>query len=462
MALFCEKSLLCRYSALSLHSKTDESSVTFDCRMSHKWLGCQLALTRLLLGLENIFYDARLAPCGKNERLRNAIFFVCHRYCCVMLKKILVCCLMAVLVTATAWAQEDENGLTAAQLREKGINAEKIGLPELAERYYRRALESAEGDPTGETHRLLGILMEQKEYFDEAIMLLNQNNTSEALAHQAYCLLQLHDLDSASHCAQRAIEMDTASALAKTMMAYVETERDQHINAIAWANRALRSDPKFARGENVMGYIQYRKGNHTEAMRHFKKAIQLDSTLADAYYNLGTLYCMRNSQEMAIKLLKQGLRRNPRNIRLYTALAYAYRMRGDNTKALACYKQILEYDSLHTPTLNRIGTVYCGEGHYEEAIAYHKRALNIRPNDAVAYKYIGKAYIDWGKYDKAIQSFIRSTDLCKTDPETYMYLAELYGKQKKGERKQQTAYKKAARLGNKDAQTWLVKHGISW
>ena len=380
----------------------------------------------------------------------------------IMVKKILTYCLLLAFGVATAVAQEDESALSAAQLREKGLNAEKIGLPELAERYYRRALETAEGDPSGETQKLLGILLEQKEYFSDAILLLNQSNTSEALAHQAFCLIQLHDLDSASHCAQRAIEMDTASALAKTMMAYVETERDQHINAIAWANRALRSNPKYARGENVMGYIQFRKGNHTEAMRHFKKAIQLDSTLADAYFNLGTLYCMRNSQEMAIKLLKQGLRRNPRNIRLFTALAYAYRMRGDNPKALECYKQILEYDSLHTPTLNRIGTLYCGEGHYDQAIAFHKRALNINPNDATAYKYIGKAYIDWGQYDKAIQSFIRSTNICTTDPETYMYLAELYGKQKKGERKQQSAYKKAARLGNKDAQSWLVKQGLSW
>jgi tetratricopeptide (TPR) repeat protein len=165
---------------------------------------------------------------------------------------------------------------------------------------------------------------------------------------------------------------------------------------------------------------------------------------------------------MAIKLLKQGLRRNPRNIRLYTALAYAYRMRRDSPRALECYKEILEIDSLHTPTLNRIGILYCDQGHYDQAIAYHRRALNIRPNDATAYKYIGQAYSKWGKYDKAIQSFIRSTNLCTTDPETYMYLAELYGNQKKGERKQQSAYKKAARLGNKEAQAWLVKNGLGW
>ena len=129
---------------------------------------------------------------------------------------------------------------------------------------------------------------------------------------------------------------------------------------------------------------------------------------------------------------------------------------------MECYNQILEYDSIHTPTLNRIGVLYREQGHYERAIAFHRRALSIHPNDASAYKYIGKAYIDWGNYDKAIQNFIRATNISTTDDETYMYLAELYGKQKKGERKQQSAYKKAARLGNKEAQAWLVKKGIGW
>ena len=182
-----------------------------------------------------------------------------------------------------AAAQGHADSLSAAGLTERGQNAERLGLTELAERYYRRALQAPEGDATGLAQQRLGILLEQKEYYPEAIGLLNQSNTAEALAHQAYCLLQIHQIDSAAHCAARAIERDTASALAMTMMAYVETERDHHINAIAWANRALKANPKSAQGENVMGYIQFRKGNHTEAMRHFKKAIQMDSTMANAY-----------------------------------------------------------------------------------------------------------------------------------------------------------------------------------
>ena len=282
----------------------------------------------------------------------------------------------------TAWAQGDE-GLSGAQLTEKGLNAERLGLMELAENYYRRALTAG---ADGAAALRLGVLLEQKEYYEEATALLVQGSDAESQAHAAQCLVQRNMLDSALHCAERAIEQDTSSALAMTVMAYVESHRDHHINAIAWANRALKARAGYARGENMMGYVQYRKGNDAEAMRRFKQAVKLDSTLAEAYYNLGTLYCLRNSPMSAIKLLKEGIRRNPRNIRLYTALAQAYRQSGDAPKAMECYNQILEYDSVHTPTINRIGTLYCSQGHYERAIAFHRRTLGIRPGDATAYK----------------------------------------------------------------------------
>ena len=153
----------------------------------------------------------------------------------------IICILMAAIAAAMPLAAQvgDENdSLSAAGLHAKGLNAERLGLTELAERYYRRALEAPGGDESGLTQQQLGILLEQKEYYADAAAMLSRSGTATAMAHQAFCLIQLHLLDSAWHCAERALEADTASALAMTMMAYVETERDHHINAIAWANRA--------------------------------------------------------------------------------------------------------------------------------------------------------------------------------------------------------------------------------
>ena len=129
--------------------------------------------------------------------------------------------LTMLMAIAPATAQVESDSLSAASLKEKGRNAERLGLTELAEQYYRRALQTPEGDATGMTQQWLGILLEQKEYYPEAVALLQQSNTSDALAHQSYCLIQMHMIDSAAHCAAHAIEADTSSALAMTMMAYV-------------------------------------------------------------------------------------------------------------------------------------------------------------------------------------------------------------------------------------------------
>lgn len=210
-----------------------------------------------------------------------------------ILLHILVLCSCFLLPPASS-AQTDE-APTADGLVEKGLNAERLGLTELAEGYYRKA----SGHPTADLR--LGILLEQKEYYEEATVLLVPGRDAESQAHAALCLVQRHMPDSASHCAQRAIEQDTASVLAMTVMAYVESHRDRHIDAIAWASRALKAGPDNARAHNMMGYVQYRKGNDAEAMRRFKQAIKLDSTLADAYFNLGTMYIQKNSPPSTAK-----------------------------------------------------------------------------------------------------------------------------------------------------------------
>ena len=120
-----------------------------------------------------------------------------------MQNKTIILFLTALLAFGPLSAQNESDTTTASGLREKGRNAEKMGLTELAENYYRRALQTPEGDPSGTTQQWLGILMEQKEYYQEAVELLSQSNSSEAMAHQAYCLIQMRLIDSASLSADR-------------------------------------------------------------------------------------------------------------------------------------------------------------------------------------------------------------------------------------------------------------------
>ena len=72
--------------------------------------------------------------------------------------------LLSALTILFAWqllAQEE----SAAQLVDKGLNAERLGLMERAEGYYRQALAYSDDDALRAAEHL-GILLEQKEYLD--------------------------------------------------------------------------------------------------------------------------------------------------------------------------------------------------------------------------------------------------------------------------------------------------------
>ena len=82
-----------------------------------------------------------------------------------MMQRKLILTLAALMWLLPLRAQEETEvaqGLTAAQLTEKGVNAEQLGLTELAEKYYRKAIEN---DNSGDEqpYLRLGILLEQKE-----------------------------------------------------------------------------------------------------------------------------------------------------------------------------------------------------------------------------------------------------------------------------------------------------------
>ena len=115
-----------------------------------------------------------------------------------MQKTTLLTLLMLLTAALSATAQN------AAELTEKGRNAEQMGLTDLAERHYRNAMQADGGDTADEARTRLGILLEQKEYYPEAAALLAQSQRSEGQAHLALCLLQMHRPDSAAFCAARA------------------------------------------------------------------------------------------------------------------------------------------------------------------------------------------------------------------------------------------------------------------
>ena len=350
----------------------------------------------------------------------------------------------------------------AQSLTEKGLNAERKGLDELAENYYRQAAD------TGLAARLrLGMLLERQERYAEAAqMLARADSGAEAMCHLALCLMETGDPPAARSAAERCLEQapDGERALrssAMATMALALCADGNFTNAAHWAGEAQKTDPSSARALNAAGIVQFRQGHDAEAIRLFRQATAKEPKNVDAYFNLGTMYCYRNNYESAIGTLRKGLQVERRSVKLLYCLGWAFMLKGDSEAAVECLESVTGIDSTHVNAYNRLGDIYFERGEHNRALAQYRHAAHFGPRLPEAWRLMGRTYVAMGENQKALRHYQKAVEADPQDAETYFQMALLYGKQKNNTR--ETAnYRRAARLGHKAAQQWCTRKGLAW
>lgn len=362
-----------------------------------------------------------------------------------------------------------------------GKNAEKLGLTLRASEYYQQAAQIA--PDAAEPYLCLGLLYEKQNHYGQAIAALHQaatlsDSTGDSIAalaheHLAACFVDDGDFDGSKNgfitdsteltgITERAIELNPRSASAHATMALILNHQRQFMPASTWAKKAIALDDKYPRGHNTYGIILYNQGKDNDAIKQFSQALTIDPRNDDAFYNLGVMYALRGNHETALKYLREGLKQNPRSVKLYYFMGLALIDRGNTQQAIECYLHIItKLDSTYTPAYNKLGAIYCKKGDYDQAIAYHGKAARINPKDGESYKCLGKVYVDKGDYVKALRNYQKAVLNSPRDHETYLLMAQLYATQGNASR-EASSYKKAAKLGNPEAQAWMVKHGKKW
>jgi tetratricopeptide (TPR) repeat protein len=133
-------------------------------------------------------------------------------------------------------------------------------------------------------------------------------------------------------------------------------------------------------------------------------------------------------------------------------------------------------------------------GRYNEAIAEYSRSINLLPNNPAPYVGRGYAYEKLEEYDKALADYTKVTELTPKDPKIFVIRGLLYDHLGRTQQAiedynkslfiQPTAegfyyrgldwektnalenaiadYKRAAQMGNADAQARLKAMGINW
>jgi tetratricopeptide (TPR) repeat protein/SAM-dependent methyltransferase len=280
----------------------------------------------------------------------------------------------------------------AARLHAEGARAHQAGRLDIAEGFYRRALD-ADPNHTASLHHL-GILALQTGHGRAAVDLIRRAvATNESLPEPHYSLgvaLQGEGrLDEAAARYRRAIALKPDHAAAHMNLGNILTQQGRLTDAAACYERVLALDPRSAAAHYNLANVLARDGRLGEAEERYRAAIACNAGFAEAYNNLGNV------------LKDQG--------RL-----------GDAEQA---YRQALALRSDYADAHNNLGVVRSLGGAVENALTHFAEAVRLRPDFLDAHKNLGLALSRCGRSEAAVEHLKRALSLKPDDLDAAHYLA---------------------------------------
>ena len=281
----------------------------------------------------------------------------------------------------------------------------------------------------------------------------------------------------------------------------------EYENAIFNYLKTIELNPNYSFAYSRLGMVYGEKGMYKKAINYCKKGIKLQPNITYNYASLGAVYCMADIYDKAIEIFRKSIEISPDGEIIFT-LGQVYQKNGNFNEAEKCYQKAIEYfirnnrKSELAPIYSRMGQINISKNN-EKAIEYYKKALNIDPksfeanaglgliydikddfNIALEYykkainfnpfnkdKYsfnnddlycaMGRIYVSQNKFDESIKCGQEALNLNPNNISACTGLASIYAKMGNAE-KSIYYVKRAARLGDKDAQELLIESDISW
>jgi serine/threonine protein kinase len=165
--------------------------------------------------------------------------------------------------------------IEAEEYYNKGREASKDGLRELAIEYYEKAISI---DPNhANAYNNMGVAYGEQQNYTQAI-----------------------------NCYQKAISIDPNHANAYNNMGVAYGEQQNYSQAISWYRKAISIDPNHAKAYYNMGRAYSDQQNHSQAISWYQKAISIDPNHANAYYNMGNAYYNQQNYSQAISWYRKA------------------------------------------------------------------------------------------------------------------------------------------------------------
>ncbi|NNK93766.1 MAG: adenylate/guanylate cyclase domain-containing protein [Desulfobacterales bacterium] len=152
-------------------------------------------------------------------------------------------------------------------------------------------------------------------------------------------------LESAFVYGRKAVEIDSASALAHALLCNVYTFQNQYELAIREAEQALELNPNDAYTYGQMGWTLLWAGRLDDAVASLEMSLRLDNTsVRNAWLHLGTAFYLKENYEQALEILEKGVVKRPDYVGYYIVLAATYAQLGRTPEAASAVQTVRRLD----------------------------------------------------------------------------------------------------------------------
>ena len=209
------------------------------------------------------------------------------------------------------------------------------------------------------------------------------------------------------------------------LLAMVEQNEGELVQAIIWLNSALEIDPDSPDLYNTLGDLLMKGKKYQEAIHAFEQTLKFQPNHPDARYNIGASLMRLKKYEAAEENLRKVLENQPNHIGALQNLSLVLKELDFQQESLDTSKRLLAIQESEV-ACNNHGTILKEMNRKEEALKYFERAIELNPKYAAAYCNVGLMMFELGEPELAITHYKYAITLNDQDPTFYHNLAFAY------------------------------------
>lgn len=303
--------------------------------------------------------------------------------------------------------------------------------------------------------QMLGLELGQK-----ARETLTVHGTQEPAAHDYYLrgrgyLQDYHkpeNLEAAISVFDRALSRDPNYALAYAGLGeaywnkYEITGDGQWVGkASAACQRAVELASGTADARTCLGTVYNGTGQYEKAIGEFQRAVEADFTSDDAVRGLAFAYERIGRASEAEKTFKQAIELRPQYWAGYEALGHFYSSQARYDEAAQQFERAISLAPDDPHGYRSLGGIYIYMGKYPQAIETLRKAINLYPTTQ-AYSNLGVAYFNLRKFEDSVAAYEHACTEQAPDYIACGNLARAYYWTKDGRARSAPFYERAIRL----------------